>query len=446
MSKRPLLHIVHCIDTEGPLTEDLSDTFQRVNDLYGLAIEPTQKNLIRLQSKEIDLGGIEEDVATMLAPSLLNYNNNWADITAMLNVCMAKDYRHRFIDDFGGGWVYSWHCMDHIGYADNPRRKDLGFGNIYKFYSQIINETNSHRDEINWHYHPLSFSRNPLQCATNYANSYALLCESIARRIIDFSWFPTVNRPGFHTERPDIHLFLEQWIPFDYANQSYDYDDGQSDLVEGRFGDWRRASKSWRGYHPSHDDYQLPGACRRKIFRCLNVGTRFNILQESHLLEAFEESLEKGEAILSFCNHDYRDIKPDIDYMHTLLRSVKQKYPQVRIRYSGAKEAAQALFNSLVSNKNKDNVENLVLESRIEGNRFVVDVVSGALFGPQPFLAIKTHGGRYLHDNFDVIQPKKSYSYTLDMHTISQQNVAVIAAASADASGEFSVTKLELNR
>ena len=29
-----------------------------------------------------------------------------------------------------------------------------------------------------------------------------------------------VNRAGFHCERPDSHLFMEQWIPFDLSNMS----------------------------------------------------------------------------------------------------------------------------------------------------------------------------------------------------------------------------------
>ena len=30
-----------------------------------------------------------------------------------------------------------------------------------------------------------------------------------------------------------------------------------------------------------------------------------------------------------------------------------------------------------------------------------VKTISGKVFGPQPFLAIKTKSGRFIHDNFD---------------------------------------------
>jgi len=77
------------------------------------------------------------------------------------------------------------------------------------------------------------------------------LYEILARRVIDWLWFPSCFRPGFHTERPDSHLFLEQFIPFDYANQACGDDGGAfSDTAGGRYGDWRRATRSWHPYQP----------------------------------------------------------------------------------------------------------------------------------------------------------------------------------------------------
>ena len=30
------------------------------------------------------------------------------------------------------------------------------------------------------------------------------------------------------------------------------------DLIGGRWGDWRRSPNSWKPYHPSISDYQIP--------------------------------------------------------------------------------------------------------------------------------------------------------------------------------------------
>lgn len=434
-ANKKVLHVVHCIDTEGPLTEDIGATFGRLKDIFGLDMPPSAANLKALQNCEIDLGGIEEDVARVVAPNLLKYNNSWDDIQQMLEEAMSSEYRDKVLDDHGEGWVYSWHCMDHAGYSDNPRRKDLGFGNVFRFYKQMVAETNSHRDELNWHFHPLSFSRNPLQCASSYVNSYDVLMQILCRRLIEEQWYPLANRPGFHTERPDSHFFLEQWIPFDYANQFYEKDDGQPDLVKGRFGDWRRSSPAWTGYRPSHDDYQVPGNCRRWIFRCLNVGTRFNELQEPHVRQAFDDAMESGSAILAFSNHDYRDIRPDVDYVRDLIERVRSDYPDVTLKFSGAVEAAREHTREHLDKS----CEEIGLSMEIEGNTLFVNVEKGKLFGPQPFLALKTRCGNYFHDNLDVQEPGKRYSYVMDAHTLTLENLAMIGVGASGVDGSSDV-------
>ncbi len=213
----PVLHVVHCVDTEGPLTETLEATFGRLKSAFGIDLPPDAGTLARLQRKEIDLQGREDAVARMLAPELLAYNTSWDAIREMLAEALSPQFRNGMTDADGNGWVYSWHCMDHMRYAENPRRKDVGYGHIFRFYRSILAETDSSRDEINWHFHPRSLTGHPLHAATSYVNSYDLLFEILCRRILEDEWFPVVNRPGFHAERPDSHAFLEQWIPFDYA-------------------------------------------------------------------------------------------------------------------------------------------------------------------------------------------------------------------------------------
>ena len=425
-----VLHIVHCIDTEGPLTETLEATFARIKSAFNIDLEPTLENLEKLQSKKYDLQGREASLAKMIAPKLLEYNSTWDKIRTMLLDCMSPAFREKYLDDFGQGWVYSWHCMDHMHYKINPRRKALGYGKIFKFYKDIIAETSSFRDEINWHFHPRSLTDNPLHAATSYLNSSSVLLEIICRRILEDNWFPTVNRPGFHAERPDAHAFLEQWIPFDYANQSHEDEVDQPDLAQGRFGDWRWAPTTWRGYHPAHDDYQQKGNCRRKIFRCLNVGTRTRTLNENHVLQAFKEAEDKGNAILAFADHDYRDIRPDVKEVRDVLARLRSQFSNVKIRYSGAEEAARALHIGEC-----EPAPELSLE--IQGNKVIVTLVHGQIFGPQPFLAIKDTNNKVYHDNFDIREPGRVWTYTFEDQTLKKDLLKKIGVAAAGRHGRF---------
>lgn len=437
MANKKILYVVHCVDTEGPLNETLGATFGRLESIFGIKLAPTKENLIRLQKKEVDLAGKEEAVAKCFAPELLSYNTNWADVTRMLDDLLSDEFRKQDIDDFGNGWIYSWHCMDHIGYFDNPRHKDVGYGNVFRFYKSKLLESASEQDEINWHFHPLSLTRNSLNAATSYVNSYDVLTQILCRRVLDDNWFPVVNRPGFHSERPDSHAFLEQWIPFDYANQFYDEAQDQPDLAAGRFGDWSRSPKSWRGYHPSHDDYQEVGACRRMIFRCLNVGTRLRSLTLDHVREAFLEARSSGAAILSFADHDYRDMRPDVNHVRSMLREIKKEYPDVLLKYAGAEDAARSLMGY-----GEQLPPRLGLE--LINNKLMVEVIGGEIFGPQPFLAIKTNGGHYHHDNLDVIKPGRKWIYVFDDQTIPVNNVSRVGVGTAGRYGKSCVVTQDL--
>jgi hypothetical protein len=438
LNAEKILYVVHCVDTEGPLDETLDATFGRLESLFGISLPATRDNLLKIQRMEIDFQGNEQVIAECFAPELLKYNSNWSEIDAMLKEILTEEFRLAIPDSFGSGWIYSWHCMDHMGFTENPRNKDYGYGRIFRFYKSKLQETGSASDEINWHFHPLSITRNPTHAATSYVNNYDVLIEIFCKRILEDKWFPVVNRPGFHSERPDSHLFLEQWIPFDYANQFCEESQDQPDTSNGRFGDWRRAPSTWRGYNPSHDDYQIPGSCRRIIFRCLNVGTRMRLLTEKEVAEAFLEAQSQGNAILAFANHDWRDMRPDINYVTEMLRRVSKRFPDVKIRYSGAEEAAVML-------RGYDQKDAVKLEINLLGNTLIVECTQGEIFGSQPFLALQSRAGQYFHDNLDVIEPRKKWGYVFDEQTISLGGISQIGVGTAGLYGNFSVACIRLS-
>ena len=89
MTKKKILYLVHCIDTEGPLIETLDATFGRLNSIFGIQLKPTLRNLELIQNKEIDLSGKEDAVAKCFSPTLLNYNLDWRMIDSMLDEMLA---------------------------------------------------------------------------------------------------------------------------------------------------------------------------------------------------------------------------------------------------------------------------------------------------------------------------------------------------------------------
>jgi hypothetical protein len=434
------VYIVHCIDTEGPLYEQIDVTFQRLKTIFGLELEATKENLERLQNGEIDLGGIERAVQKVVSPELLNYMDTWDKIDRMLDTAQSNDFRNQMLDSAGNGWVYNWFCLDHVGFTDNPRRRTMGYHSIFDHYQRRISESDGAKDTVHFHFHPHSFQHKAHHCATHWWANGSSLYEILSRRIIDRLWFPSANRPGFHVTRPDSHWFLEQFIPFDFASQSMTpsiEDEQQTDLNGGRFGDWRRAPRTWRPYHPDYDDYQSEGNCRRWIARCLNVGTRLRLLNESDLRDAFEEARNGNSVVLAFTNHDFRDLRIDVDYVRKLLANVRRDYPDIPFEF---REAASAMREALkLPAQSPCNFE---IKFQSTSERTVICIKTRIpTFGPQPYLAIKTNSGEYLHDNFDIQKPHYEWSYTFDEQTLPINAIESIGLAANNSIGITTVVR-----
>lgn len=441
-SDRPTVYVVHCIDTEGPLHESLKATFERLHSIFHLELKPSRETLQKLQTGKIKLGGLEEAVKQTLDPHLLNYNNTWQKLDLMLKDALCPEFRNEVRDSAGKGWIFNWFCVDHVDYEVNPRRRDMGYHNIFNHYSDILDETGARQDGLHFHYHPHAFLKQAHVCATHWWASSNSLYQVLSRRIIDRHWFPACNRPGFQVNRPDSHWFLEQFIPFDYSSLAIETtktDEQQFDFSAGRSGDWRRAPRTWAPYHPSHDDYQLPGECRRWIARCLNIGTRSYNINEREVRRAFEEAMEDKPVVLSFSDHDYRDLRVDVRQGRDLIQKVGRQYPKVKYLYCEAIDALRKALN-LPSMKHCE----LKLEMKKQGDAHVLRVRSSApIFGPQPYLALKTVTDQYFHDNFDMQVPFREWTYTFDRETFPLRAVETVGVAANNAYGVTTVATLD---
>ena len=94
MTPRPV-YIVHCIDTEGPLHESLTATFERLRDIFHLDLEPSAATLQSLQEGTYSLKGLEAAVQRVVDPHLLAYNDTWDKVDAMLSRIMDEGFRKK---------------------------------------------------------------------------------------------------------------------------------------------------------------------------------------------------------------------------------------------------------------------------------------------------------------------------------------------------------------
>ena len=438
-----IVYICHCIDTEGPLYETPEETVKRINYIFKTDLKYTPPIIEKLKRQEINLGGVERQISAVLKDRLTNFLSTWDQIDKMLDKAMSREFRNRMVDSFGEGWVYNWHCVDHVGYEDNPRRRDMGHHNIFDHYQQKLQETHSDRDRIEWHYHPMSIGRKANTQGTLYVNS-PRATEILCRKIIERKWFPSVNRAGFHVERPDSHWFLEQWIPYDISSLAKDKSDNDivPDASDSRYGDWRFAPKEWTTYHPSHDNYQTPGNCRRSIGRILNIGTRYMLISQEEVDNAFARAQKGLPTLLAMTDHDFKDITIDVEEMRGYVEKSAEKYPDVKFKFSDVLSAFRAVANHKDENPEGFNLSCELAEQ--EGKTIFSVKTDGEIFGPQPFLAIETKDFKFIHDNFDFYEPNKEWHYYFDEWTIPIHGVKRIGVATNDSTGKVFINVLDL--
>ncbi|MBC7425767.1 MAG: hypothetical protein H7321_04445 [Bacteroidia bacterium] len=446
--KKPVVHIVHHVDTEGPMCEPLSELFTRVGQTLGVELDflPTQQNLELLQSASCVFKDKETDMLLkkIIDPALLSFNKSWYEVEEMLDRILSAEYRNEFKDSFGNGWIYNWHLLDHVGFTTNPRRRELGYSGVFNFFLDKLKATKSDQDSTQWHFHPVPFNKAANISATSYLNSTYELSQVVCRRLIDANWFPVVNRAGFHTVRPDSNWWLEQWLPFDASNQSLQNDNTAfADNINGRFGDWRGAPDDWSLYNPDLYDWRKKGSLKRTIARCLNMNTRFRNISVQEFKKAFElaKSTEK-DVYVGFTNHDFREMSTEIELVHGMLSEAAKDYPEVDHKFSDTISA----FRACIGYDNEEiSKEKLQLSAELSGTTLKVKVENGDLFGSQPFIAIKTVSNTYHTDNFDFGEPdSKEFYYTFDYLTFNLEQLKTVKVAANDKYGNTSIVTVNL--
>lgn len=444
--EKGVVYICHHIDTEGPLWENIEELFDRLDLIYGIKLDPTYENLEKLQKREITVDdSIKESLALTIDPHTIGFKRNWGMIEEMLYRIMSPEFRNKMTDSFGGGWVYNWHCMDHVGFGNvNPRHRDYGYHNVLDFYRYMIDVTKSNQDSLHWHFHPIPFYKEANIPATSFDNSMPVMLDIITHRLIDRKMFPVVNRSGFHTERIDANFFFEQWIPFDPSCQSVTEDaqpKGQRDLVNGRYGDWRGAPSDWSLYHPDYYDWRREGNMNRWLARILNLLSRHRNITVEEIEKAFAKA-ENGENVyLGITDHDWREMSEEVDDFREKLQKVVVKHPDVMFKFSETVEA----FRKVIGYTDEEITKNKIdFKAGFIDNILHVEIINGEPFGPQPYLAIKTKTGDYFHDNFDFQEYKKSYTYVFDAYTIPKETIDEIVIAVNDKYGNQCIKEVKM--
>ncbi len=430
------ISFVHVIDTEGPLYESPAATVQRLQEITGAKLPDLAPSFLIQQLKAglIKLPQSSSHVENILSDHRLHLNPDWQTIDVMLEKIGNPKFRNKFLDCEERPWALSWFCLDHIGYSENPRKRDIGYHNIFDHYASYRNSLN-YGDDIFFHFHPMSRYNEAHRCATSYSQSPHLY-ETLCRRLIDRSWFPSAFRAGFQAERPDSHLFLEQWIPFDFTNmaiENWESLETHSDFRLGRSGNWKGAPCSWEPYHPDLHDHRKIGNCHRWIARSLNTMNRIAGISIDEIRKAFLDAQKTGNPqIVGMCGHDWRDLESEIQFLSKMIFDVASQFPETKIYFDNARTAFQRYLSFFSAVPPSPDLKVECFHDTDDFPRIKIELNRGKIFGPQPFLAIKSPSRNYYHDNLDYYVDSNVWHYAFTPDSIDVDDVAELAVGLVD--------------
>ncbi len=212
--------------------------------------------------------------------------------------------RERLRDSSGAPARISWFLLDWAGFSPDDseflrRGHDSRMHAVWDFYNTgILSDALRAQtgDGRYWHYHhPPKDGSWGWNRDWNDSSWHEYI---LGKNILDLGFFPAVYRAGKYVQTNQSSEWLEQWIPFDFSNVS---------PVSREFCDWSAAPVDWTPYHPSRENYQIPGAMKRLVARSLPVAAKggSGALNFHEVEAAFSEAAKKGKAIFSFHTHDY---------------------------------------------------------------------------------------------------------------------------------------------
>ncbi len=225
-------------------------------------------------------------------------------------------------------------------------------------------------DEVAWHHHHMRWEERTgrwlfdSDYRTNRDHEAAL-----AAFVAATGTFPSAFRSGALMETPDLHAWLQRYIPFDYSLPVGPLPRRRRHDPElGVTMDWSAAPNDWSYYRPRDDDYQQVGGNGRVIFPTTGDFRR--------IAAAFARA-EQEPVVLGIALHDYDAIT---DRLFAFFRRLAEcsRGAGIGYRFATASDAARRALR---------------LDGRPPGLRFrrtsgrLFVTASARLFGPAPYVA-----------------------------------------------------------
>ena len=316
----------------------------------------------------------------------LDIISDWKNTEKLIKLVTSSKFRNFFKDSENKGIVYSWFILTLTGFKTNPFKRPMRYHETYDFYLKKFKKNFlRNNDGIYWHNHQPAKSGIGNEWSNDWFSSNEYL-NILNKLVVDRSFFPSCFRAGGRIEDNNLSHWLEEYIPFDYSNCSgeIDWDRIESDGKKLReVADWSSASTLWKGYRPSHKNYQDKGKMRRHIFRSVDCNSPVYEIKEKDIFEAFSLADKGDNAVLSIFEHDRRfSLIENIQDFTNKLKKISKEFKHIKFYFKNAQDASNLSLNLKVKKAP-------IFKIKICDDRRILISCKDQIFGSRPYACVK---------------------------------------------------------
>lgn len=311
---------------------------------------------------------------------------------------MDPSFRNQITDSYGNTLKLTWWIMggNTFRYATNtnvPLDNTMVLHLMKQYHDDMIKHWG---DEVTLHYHDWIWSDYNGD-GTYYWNQSTDFSEfkedfnlTLAQYLVEENVFPVSFRSGWHYMDNNWQNYIDKIIPFCIHD---DYPNVHQDTVEplDNIYDWSKSAKEFVPFHPSSQNYQLPGDLKGYDNRSIYMASMDTSLM-THVFTQAQNGID--QVVCMWAHLPESNFLDNISRINQILHQVASKFPNVKFRYCTAVEAMQRWMKSADTTK-----PNLSFTS--EQNGGMVDFViktDKQIFQVQPFVVVKD-----INENYTIV-------------------------------------------
>jgi hypothetical protein len=362
--------------------------------------------------------------------------NSFTDTNAPVYQVMDPAWRSQFKDSFGQPIKFTWWMMGGNIYrdADNlnvPIANTMTLHLMKQYHGDAIHQFG---DELSLHYHTFLWSDYNGK-GIHYWNQTRTFNEcradfdlTLAQYLLEEGVFPVSFRSGWHFMDEDWQQHVNQLIPFCFHDNygvrvPWYTNTGPIAGVE----DWSRAPSAFVPFHPSTNDYQLPGGTPGWNVRSVKIQS----LTQAIVDQIFSQAANGVDQVACFWDHLPESFVANIVRLGNFVSLAASNNPKVPFRYCTGVEAMQRWL--AVTNQAPPVLE---VTQTLQDQTVALRITSSVpIFQEQPFVCLRDVFQQYTNLT-PLCVPVGSNAWTITL-PVSLNLLAKVGIAVTDSAGNL---------